>query len=494
MEKKAIFTTRTFLILCILGGIGAATVALVHDKSLWLDEAMVALNVVNRSYRQLLLPLDYGQMAPVGFLLAEKSFAVIFGHHDWALRLFPFILFLGAIPIFYSLCRQVTKSVELSLFAVALFSMNLSLIYYASEVKQYMTDVFVSITVMYITLRFGASHSRREVFILSITGVIAVWFSNISVMVLSASGVYLLYSAIEERKNLIPALIPMACWGISFLVYYFSFIWHHPFMAYQVDQWKGMDGFIPHNIFSDEFLRFSSNKLRMIIQWMFGVQRFRLIAVLIFLTGIFAMLKNRKMFLLFFLPVVIHLILSALRLYPFQQRLTLYLFPLLMVIGISGLGLIFQYAEQKFIKITPLVLLVPVLFYVRPIKEQVPVERAEIKPVMKYLNEHVAQGELVYVSCFTEPAFHFYQRDYDKLATSSSVVIGKWDLLHWDKSEDEIFRNSPVIWFIISHERFEKVNGIDEKDYILNRLEDLGYRIVDKHPEKAAFVYKLTRK
>src|SRR5947208_3639344 len=61
------------------------------NRSLWLDESFLALNIVQRSFSQLLQPLSYGQGAPIAFLLVEKSFLQAFGNNEYTLRLFPFL-------------------------------------------------------------------------------------------------------------------------------------------------------------------------------------------------------------------------------------------------------------------------------------------------------------------------------------------------------------------------------------------------------------------
>ena len=52
---------------------------------------MLALNLVERTPRQLLEPLDWNQGAPAGFLLVAKAAIAVFGASEWALRLVPFI-------------------------------------------------------------------------------------------------------------------------------------------------------------------------------------------------------------------------------------------------------------------------------------------------------------------------------------------------------------------------------------------------------------------
>jgi hypothetical protein len=53
---------------------------------------MLASSIVKRSFSGLMQPLDYGQGAPVGFLFLEKASILIFGNHDYILRLFPLLM------------------------------------------------------------------------------------------------------------------------------------------------------------------------------------------------------------------------------------------------------------------------------------------------------------------------------------------------------------------------------------------------------------------
>lgn len=66
---------RSFLLLAImtvLAGIYMRVKTYLFNRSLWLDEASLALNIVTRGFWNLLNPLDHNQGAPVGFLLATK--------------------------------------------------------------------------------------------------------------------------------------------------------------------------------------------------------------------------------------------------------------------------------------------------------------------------------------------------------------------------------------------------------------------------------------
>ena len=69
-------------------------------RSLWVDEAMLALNM-NRSFSELLKPLYYNQTSPILFLFAARFFTLIFGISDYSLRILPLISGLGSLYIFF---------------------------------------------------------------------------------------------------------------------------------------------------------------------------------------------------------------------------------------------------------------------------------------------------------------------------------------------------------------------------------------------------------
>src|SRR5690349_16373561 len=85
------FSTHSAVVALVILGIGLRIVPLAQNRNLWIDEAMLALNLVDRSPRQLLEPLDWNQGAPVGFLLMVKGTIAALGPGEWALRLVPFL-------------------------------------------------------------------------------------------------------------------------------------------------------------------------------------------------------------------------------------------------------------------------------------------------------------------------------------------------------------------------------------------------------------------
>ena len=84
---QGISLERAVIAALILLGVALRLRQYLALRSFWLDEAMLALNIVGRSFSGLLKPLDYNQGGPVGFLLAEKMVVNLLGNSELSLRL-----------------------------------------------------------------------------------------------------------------------------------------------------------------------------------------------------------------------------------------------------------------------------------------------------------------------------------------------------------------------------------------------------------------------
>src|SRR5262245_31392641 len=58
-------------------------------RMLWVDEEMIAINIRDRSFRELAGALSLAQAAPYGWLVAERGLLLIFGSGERVLRLVP---------------------------------------------------------------------------------------------------------------------------------------------------------------------------------------------------------------------------------------------------------------------------------------------------------------------------------------------------------------------------------------------------------------------
>lgn len=102
---------------------------------------MLALNVLHRGYGGLTRPLGLIQGAPIGFLWLEKTSVLIFGSNEYALRLVPLLAGLASMILFDPLAQRVLGGWARCV-PVAIFAISPTLVYYASEAKQYGVDVF----------------------------------------------------------------------------------------------------------------------------------------------------------------------------------------------------------------------------------------------------------------------------------------------------------------------------------------------------------------
>ena len=205
---------RLVLVAALLVGIGLRVSRFLENRPLWLDEAMLALNIGRRDFIGLLRPLDYGQLAPILYLWLLKGGASLFGMHEWTLRL-PSLAAGVLMPwVVWLLGRRVLSEVG-ALVAVALAATAPMLVAYAAEAKPYELDACVSAILLLFALRVHERDDSRRRLTLGFAGVAGIGFSIPAVFILGGIGGALLLSAWRRRSW--AAAASTMVWGVIWL-------------------------------------------------------------------------------------------------------------------------------------------------------------------------------------------------------------------------------------------------------------------------------------
>lgn len=482
------------LFIFILIGIAIALIDLFHNKSLWLDEACLALNIISRSSLDLLTPLDDGQVAPIGFLLTEKLLTNIFGPHAWVLRLFPFLSFILSIFLFFFLNNRLFKSVKVALLSCALFSLNFELVNYSTEVKQYSIDVLVTILIVISSLNLNIKKTHFGIFLHSFLGAIAIWYSNIAIIILATVTIYNIYfSLMNTTKKEFAIMIPIFIWLISFGIYYILFIYNHPHTNNMTTYWDAH--FLPRDIFSTEFYHSFYDKVSMIFAKLLNTNDLWVIPLAFYSIGFFFMItkKKTKYIYLLFMPIIIHLGLSYLHLYPFYDRFLLYIIPLIIIPISYGLIQISNHHKDPYISKIIIICILSIFTINNLMKPQ---HEEEIKKSLSFINTNISPNDHIYVYYSSTPAFKFYKDNYMNIKQENLIHFGSFARNNPEKYISEITNISNDTWLIFSHmytEGFPDKPPRTEEQFIIKNLTSQNYIILFEAKFKDSSCYKIRK-
>ncbi len=146
-------TIRRLLWFLLLLGLAARAVRFLVCFPLWDDEAFLCANFIDASFADLLQPLDYHQVAPLGFLAVELAAVKLLGFHEWSLRLFPFLCGLGSMVLFYHLSGKLLSGWP-RVMAVAMFAVAYPGIRHGAEAKQYASDLLVGLVLVVLLVQW----------------------------------------------------------------------------------------------------------------------------------------------------------------------------------------------------------------------------------------------------------------------------------------------------------------------------------------------------
>ena len=382
----------------VLIGIWLRCLVYSFNRSLWMDEAALANNLILP--HSILNNMEYQQAAPPIFKLISLFNIHLLGNNEYALRLFPLICGILAIPLFWLIVKQIFNSKIAQTATITLFSINYLLIYYSSEFKQYSSDVLCALILIYTALKLNIYNTQRKnLILLSILYASVFWLSHTSLFVLAGIFLVNFYELISEFKqknksqiknytvNIITTYLPSA---FSFILYWFlhlNTISNSNFM---------------HNYWSDYFINNTANInfiMSNTIKMLFYPNICYLTIFGICILGVITLYKtNLRNAQILTLPVLILLCASYLEIYPLGYRLVLFTIPLILIYFCSILN-----TKNKYMLIVAIIIFiigVPRYFTYYPliISQKNMYLREELRTIYEYLEQRIEPNDIIFTA------------------------------------------------------------------------------------------------
>lgn len=448
------FKTFSFWVLPILLllGIILRVVVYLQNRSLTLDEANLARNIVEKSGSAFFQSLDYQQYCPPVFLLLTKWSSVFFGVEEWSLKLLPFLGGVLLLLLFGLLLKKIVEVPVVQWYLLLVLSFSHLAIRYSTELKQYSLDAFLA-----LFLLFGALHFRkvewtiRKTLTWLLLGSMMIWTSMPSIFLLAAIGIAFLYQAWSNTQKVPIGLIIIGVfWVLNFGVYFWM-------VLYQDASSEALQDYHQHFFF--EFLASSKeawgNNYELVKILLTSITDHTVLGgifggLFIILGAIYIIKKDKFKALLLLLPIACTLLASNWGLYSLIPRLTLFLIPIFLLL--MGVGLSTAWKKMtKFSKgIVIIIMLISIInkegyqyFWTK-------MEFENSKAVLAYLKEHRSQEELIFVQQGAVPAFIFYNTMHEQAYHFQQVYLANWndDPAQIIPKQDE---KGTAFWLFFSH-------------------------------------------
>ena len=459
-DKRTPFVEKTssvILAIALIVGLTLRFHMYLLNRSLWLDTAWLALNIIDKSYASLFGPLEGGQMAPVGFLIASKLVASAFRYSELSLTLLPLLFGVGALILFLCLSVEILGRSSAPL-AFIPFTLCSTAIYYSGEFKQYSSDLFFSVLILFVAHRvLKERFARPWITTFGIIGIISVWFSQTAIFMVAGTGLALFLNALRKKSSKILSVLLITELVIfaHFLAMYFLQI--RPATIEGMFTYWAM-GFAPLTPFSLETLGWWYKMFVGYAKYPLGFHGygvwFSLAALVIGLVVMNVFKSKRIISNLFLFPVILLIAASIFHLYPIltgeydiYSRLVLFTIPIAFILiaaGISGFATLFP--KPMFVTVIFGVLLVyPSINHSIPFPNNF--LREEMRPLISDLYQNLSPKDSVYVYDRAVPAFRFYTRN-----KSIPFVQGKTVEANDLPKDLSRVMTGNRIWAIIAHD------------------------------------------
>ena len=356
LEQRPGSLLRWVISSLILAG-GALRIAFwARRNSFWDDEIFVLLNIVRRGFLDLLRPPELQQTAPPGFLWAERLSFLVFGPGERSMHAFTLMMGLISLPLAYRLGKKVS-GVCGGLLTLALVAFSPGCVLYSADVKPYGSDLVATELLILCALHWlGTSRIRRldwpTTGLMTLAGVVALWFSAASAFVLAGVGTLLAWRVVQQFGVTIAAagriLFASVTWGIT-LVGTVALRVSPDTMQYMREYWRFTYLTAQPSLPAAATLFFVKGILAPLLSLDGGIPVLLVAAAsILIIAGACVLLRNGRndLLILTLVPIVAVLIAALAGQWVVETRLMLFLAPIVALLIASG--------AESFVQVLPL--------------------------------------------------------------------------------------------------------------------------------------------
>ncbi len=450
-------------------------------SALWTDEATIANSIVGRTLPELVFaPLAHYQAAPLGFLAIERLIVTLFGVNELALRAYPVACAILSLLVLWRIARHLLPAASVPM-TLAPFAFAPQLIAHAAEVKQYSSDIAVALGLLLLALELGdrevsGGMTMRFTAGAAIAGALSVWLSQPAVLVVTGLGIALAIGTLggRSRRPIAPLAWIIGAWALSALAATVVSMQHLTPDARRYMHVFWSDGFWPLSLRHPSSILWPIAHIALLVGSQLGVPTsIGLAWALLATVGIVGAWKTEwRVSLLLVMPLVVALGAAAAYLYPFAERLALFVLPSLLLLAAIGVREIAASARGKHGPAA--VLAVATLFVfaveIRALLAAPPeFRREEITPALAYLRHASRAADASYVYYGGIPAYEFYdaREPFPLRATLGGCHRGDASAY---LAELDAFRGRARVWLLFAHE----LPRLGEREMMLAHLDSLG--------------------
>lgn len=491
--RKPSEKVQFFLYTILIFGILFRLFHFFHNRSLWLDEIYVSLNLISANFQQLASPLlEYQQKAPVGFLWMVKCAVLLFGDDEQALRLIPLLCGIAALICLIPVSRYWLKPAG-QLAAIGMMAFAPPLIYHSVEVKQYSMELLATVICLWLYIRFYKERGHQSRLLWGASGALILWFSYSSVFILTGIGSAVCLSLIIKKdwKSLFQMCVPFSMWFGSFAIHYVLIT------SKQVDhQWllywfRHYQSFMPLPAWSPDTIKWLVRHLYTMLDYPLGllwnfntsdstalrvIMKMSIIPIALTFTGIYAFLQTDKpALILLTLPLVLTLTASAMERYPFFERLLVFISPLIILLIAKGC--------DKAIKSLPALrrwkLIIPVLLMTGGFAASAAqvinpdtfgrYKKSYKKEALLYIDKNFQEGDLVYLYWNMNYGYRYYKKayklQYNAIEGSDRKFesVSPYDYIRQLQPELNRFKGKKRVWVVYNKKLWNDIGEIESK-------------------------------